>query len=117
MVRISVALKSINAVQSKKFNQVKRGIFIQGSELCITLDESKFSCQADVYHFATMLHQFFVMYAPINQSIQTRIECIPSYKEFVWTDRAWDKARTYLGKVVLDESGNLYGTAQLEQAL
>ena len=78
-------IESISAVKSKKFNRVKRGIFIQGSELCITLDESKFSCQADVYHFATMLHQFFVMYAPINQSIQTRIECIPSYKEFVWT--------------------------------
>ncbi|REL26643.1 type VI secretion system baseplate subunit TssF [Thalassotalea euphylliae] len=78
-------IESITAVQSKKFNQVKRGIFIQGSELCITLDETKFSCQADVYHFATMLHQFFIMYAPINQSIQTRIECTPSYQEFVWT--------------------------------
>jgi len=77
-------IEAITQVQSQKFNQVKRGIFIQGAELKITLDESKFSCQADVYHFATMLHQFFVMYAPINQSMQTRIECVPSYREFVW---------------------------------
>lgn len=77
-------IEAIMAVESQKVNQIKRGIFIQGSELKITLDENKFSCQADVYHFATMLHQFFVMYAPINQSMQTRIECIPSYREFVW---------------------------------
>lgn len=77
-------IESIIEVKSNKVNQIKRGVFIQGAELHITLDESKFVCQSDVYHFASVLHQFFVMYAPINQSMQTRIECVPSYKEFVW---------------------------------
>lgn len=77
-------IESIIDVKSNKVNQVKRGVFIQGAELHITLDESMFVCQSDVYHFASVLHQFFIMYAPINQSMQTRIECVPSYKEFVW---------------------------------
>ncbi|MCJ8320799.1 MAG: type VI secretion system baseplate subunit TssF [Colwellia sp.] len=77
-------IESIIDVKSNKVNQIKRGVFVQGAELHITLDESKFVCQSDVYHFASVLHQFFIMYAPINQSMQTRIECIPSYKEFVW---------------------------------
>ncbi|MCP4321577.1 MAG: type VI secretion system baseplate subunit TssF, partial [Alteromonadales bacterium] len=77
-------IESIINVQSNKVNQIKRGIFIQGAELHITLDETMFVCQSDVYHFASVLHQFFIMYAPINQSMQTRIECVPSYKEFVW---------------------------------
>ncbi|WP_448565343.1 type VI secretion system baseplate subunit TssF [Thalassotalea ganghwensis] len=78
-------IDAIMSVKSQKFNQITRGIFVQGAELVITLDESKFSGLADVYHFGSVLHQFFVMYAPINQSVQTRIECIPSYQEFVWT--------------------------------
>jgi len=77
-------IESIIDVTSNKVNQIKRGIFIQGTELHITLDESKFVCLSDVYHFSSVLHQFFIMYAPINQSMQTRIECIPSYKEFIW---------------------------------
>ncbi|GAA0820359.1 type VI secretion system baseplate subunit TssF [Colwellia asteriadis] len=77
-------IESIIEVRSNKVNQIKRGIFVQGAELHISLDESKFACQSDVYHFASVLHQFFIMYAPINQSMQTRIECIPSYQEFVW---------------------------------
>ncbi|MBU2894383.1 type VI secretion system baseplate subunit TssF [Colwellia sp. D2M02] len=77
-------IEAIIDVKSNKVNQIKRGIFIQGAELHITLDENKFVCQSDVYHFASVLHQFFVLYAPINQSMQTRIECVPSYKEFVW---------------------------------
>ncbi len=77
-------IESILSVTTNKVNQVKRGVFVQGVELHITLDETKFVCASDVYHFASVLHQFFVMYAPINQSMQTRIECVPSYQEYVW---------------------------------
>jgi len=77
-------INAIEHIESHKINQIKRGVFIQGVEIVITIDESKFSCASDVYHFSSLLHHFFVMYAPINQSVQTRVKCVPSFTDFVW---------------------------------
>ncbi|WP_199608569.1 type VI secretion system baseplate subunit TssF [Flocculibacter collagenilyticus] len=77
-------IESIQHISTHAINQIKRGVFISGVEIKLVIDESKFVCKSDIYHFCTLLHQFFVMYAPINQSVQTKVECIPSYNEFVW---------------------------------
>jgi type VI secretion system protein ImpG len=78
-------IAAIEKISSEQVNQIKRGIFIQGAEIKITLDESKFICLSDCYHFSAVLHHFLVLYAPINQTVQTRVICIPSYTEFFWS--------------------------------
>ncbi|MEM6510801.1 MAG: hypothetical protein AAF644_15165, partial [Pseudomonadota bacterium] len=30
------------------------------------------------------INQYFLMYAPINESVQTRVNAIPSYKTHCW---------------------------------
>lgn len=77
-------IESILKISATPISQIKRGIFIKGVDVLIDIDESKFVCEADLYHFCNMLHQFFLMYAPINESVQTRVNAIPSYKSFCW---------------------------------
>lgn len=77
-------IDSIQKITATPISQIKRGIFIKGVDVLIDIDESKFVCDADLYHFCNMLHQFFLMYAPINESVQTRVNAIPSYKTHCW---------------------------------
>ncbi|NTS77913.1 type VI secretion system baseplate subunit TssF [Catenovulum sp. SM1970] len=77
-------IESITDIETRPLNQIKQGIFVKGIEIKVVLDESLFVCVADIYHFGTLLHQFFQMYAPINESIQTKVECVPSYQSFTW---------------------------------
>lgn len=77
-------IESIQKITATPISQIKRGIFIKGVDVLIDIDESKFVCDADLYHFCNMLHQFFLMYAPINESVQTRVNAIPSYKTWCW---------------------------------
>ncbi|SFC95796.1 type VI secretion system baseplate subunit TssF [Pseudoalteromonas denitrificans] len=77
-------IESIQSITTKPISLIKRGIFIKGIELTLNIDEKKFVCSSDVYHFCNMLHHFFLMYAPINESVQTKVVCVPSYNELIW---------------------------------
>ncbi|MBH0014051.1 type VI secretion system baseplate subunit TssF [Pseudoalteromonas sp. NZS100_1] len=77
-------IESILKITATPISQIKRGIFIKGVDVLIDIDESKFVGDADLYHFCNVLHEFFLMYAPINESVQTRVNAIPSYKSWSW---------------------------------
>ncbi|GAA58920.1 type VI secretion system protein ImpG [Pseudoalteromonas sp. BSi20652] len=77
-------IESILKISATPISQIKRGIFIKGVDVLIDIDESKFVGDADLYHFCNVLHEFFLMYAPINESVQTRVNAIPSYKSWCW---------------------------------
>ncbi|MBB1279088.1 MULTISPECIES: type VI secretion system baseplate subunit TssF [unclassified Pseudoalteromonas] len=77
-------IESILKITATPISQIKRGIFIKGVDVLIDIDESKFVGDADLFHFCNVLHEFFLMYAPINESVQTRVNAIPSYKSWSW---------------------------------
>lgn len=77
-------IESIIKITAMPISQIKRGIFIKGVDVQIDIDESKFVGDADLFHFCNVLHEFFIMYAPINESVQTRVNAIPSYKTWTW---------------------------------
>ncbi|MBB1403312.1 type VI secretion system baseplate subunit TssF [Pseudoalteromonas sp. SG45-1] len=77
-------IESILKITATPISQIKRGIFIKGVDVLIDIDESKFVGDADLFHFCNVLHEFFLMYAPINESVQTRVNAIPSYKSWIW---------------------------------
>ncbi len=77
-------IESIKALSTSPISLIKRGVFIKGIELSLSLDEKQFVCESDVYHFCNMLHHFFLLYAPINECVQTKVTCLPSYKEWIW---------------------------------
>jgi type VI secretion system protein ImpG len=79
--------KRITGIQEIKMEpkaKVIRGVFRQGIEIELCLDESHYPSLSDMYLFGRVLHQFFAMYTAINEYVQTRVICLPSYKEFLW---------------------------------
>lgn len=77
-------IDSLQAIHIQPMSIVKRGIFVKGLEVHLHVDETKFVCASDAYHFCTLLHHFFILYAPLNECVQTRVTCLPSYHEWVW---------------------------------
>lgn len=77
-------IEGLQKVHTLPINVIKRGIFVKGIEVELHIDESKFVCLADIYHFCAMLHQFFILYAPLNECIQTKALCLPSYTQWQW---------------------------------
>ncbi len=85
-------IESIKSVTTAPVSLVKRGVFIKGIDIKLELDEAKFVCLADIHHFCTVLHQFFILYAPLNECVQTTAVCLPSYTQWQW-DIASGKSR------------------------
>ncbi|MFC3032153.1 type VI secretion system baseplate subunit TssF [Pseudoalteromonas fenneropenaei] len=77
-------IKGLQAIQVKPLSIMKHGMFLRGMEVHLHIEESYFACIADVFHFANTLHHFFVMYAPINECVQSKVTCLPSQTEFNW---------------------------------
>lgn len=77
-------IASLLAIETTRVKQICRGVFINGIELQLSLDERRFACRADIYHFSCVLHHFFVMSAPMTECVQTRVQCQPSFDEWLW---------------------------------
>ncbi|TMO56953.1 type VI secretion system baseplate subunit TssF [Pseudoalteromonas phenolica] len=77
-------IKGLQNITVSPISIMKQGMFLRGVEVKLQIDESRFACLADVYHFGSILHQFFVLYAPINECVKTSVCCFPSLTEFDW---------------------------------
>lgn len=81
-------IEGIVNVRASQMNRVMKGILHRGLEITVTLQEEFFLSRADIYLFGQVLHGFFTLSANLNEFIQTRIVCQPSYQEFLWEPRA-----------------------------
>lgn len=80
-------IEGISGVESRPVNRVIQGMLHRGMEVTVTLDEACFLSTADAYLFGRMLHGFWLHAAGLNEFVQTRIVCQPSYQEFLWAPR------------------------------
>ncbi|AOT10932.1 type VI secretion system baseplate subunit TssF [Pseudoalteromonas luteoviolacea] len=77
-------ITSIVDAHSKPISMLQKGVFVKGLEIHLTINEKQFVCLSDAYHFCDVLHQFFKLYAPINECLQTKVTCVPSYHTWCW---------------------------------
>ncbi len=85
-------INGIQAISMEPTAKVIRGVFRQGVEIEVQLDEQHYPSTSDMYLFGRVLHQFFTMYTAINEYVQTRVVCLPGYKEFLWLPLAGQKS-------------------------
>jgi type VI secretion system protein ImpG len=85
-------IDGIQKISLEPTAKVIRGVFRQGVEIELQLDEQQYSSISDMFLFGRILHQFFTMYTAINEYVQTRVVCLPSYKEFLWLPLAGQKS-------------------------
>ena len=79
--------EGVTEVSARAVSRMMHGMLHRGLEVKVTLDEGNFLSAADAYLFGQVLHRFFTLSAAVNEYVETRVVCQPSYQEFVWAPR------------------------------
>jgi type VI secretion system protein ImpG len=77
-------IHGIKDLQLKSIDKIKGGALRTGTEYAVTLNEENYASMGEMYLFARLLHQFFVLYSPINTIAQTRICFAISHEQWLW---------------------------------
>ncbi|OQW92322.1 MAG: hypothetical protein BWK78_02045 [Thiotrichaceae bacterium IS1] len=81
-------LKCIEQVTSSETYLLEEGIPIRGIKTCLDLDEDKFvEGDGELYLFASVLNEFFALYASINSFHQLEVKGIKRGKVYRWPPR------------------------------
>jgi len=81
-------LKCIEQVTSSETYLLEKGIPIRGIKTCLDLDEDKFvEGDGELYLFASVLNEFFALYASINSFHQLEVKGIKRGKVYRWPPR------------------------------
>tara|TARA_B110000879_G_C11035918_1_gene456814 strand:+ start:32 stop:295 length:264 start_codon:yes stop_codon:yes gene_type:complete len=68
----------------ESIQQFKKGILYLGISYSITLDDTAFLNEKEVYLFGSMLHFFLLHHVEINHFLITNIHCVHNEKTFKW---------------------------------
>lgn len=79
-------LNGILDVSHQTIIRVKQGAVHRGVHIKVTLDDTSFSGEAEIYLFGEILNQFFSTYADLNLFTRLSILSLPSGKEYTWKD-------------------------------
>jgi type VI secretion system protein ImpG len=80
-------IEGIVDLQVEPVDVVRRGAVLHGVELILTVRESLYRSEADLYLFGTVLNRFLSEYASLNTFTRLRILRQPSNREMTWTPR------------------------------
>lgn len=80
-------LQAIVDVSHQLVRKVEQGSVMQGVAIDITLDQTGFTGEGDLYLFATLLDHFLASYADLNLFTRLRVLVQPSGRTLQWEDR------------------------------
>ena len=80
-------LRSIRAIRCGETDRLFNGIPRRGAQTKITLDQSCFACEGDMYLFGAVLNEFLSMYATVNSFHQLLITEASRGGEYRWPAR------------------------------
>ena len=79
-------LQAITDVSHQTIRKIEQGCVMHGVEITITLDQSGFTGEGDLYLFATLLDRFLAGYADLNLFTRLRILVQPTGNILYWGD-------------------------------
>jgi len=77
-------LQGITKVTSKPIEKIMRGLPVRGLQSEITLDQSAFGSEGDLYLFGTVLSRFFTLYASINSFHELVVINSSNNERYTW---------------------------------
>lgn len=80
-------LQGITALHSSTVDRLFRGRPVRGMRTNMSMKESRFSSEGDMYLFATVLAEFFGLYATINSFHELIVHGLEAGEEYRWTPR------------------------------
>jgi len=78
-------LAGIRSIETTSVDRMLRGLPVRGIRSVLTLDQSGFASEGDLYLFGTVLSQFFALYASINAFHQLDVVNSDNQERYTWT--------------------------------
>lgn len=78
-------LAGISAIATNPVDRMIRGLPVRGIRSELSLDQSGFASEGDLYLFGTVLSQFFALYASINAFHQLEVVNTDNQERYTWT--------------------------------
>jgi len=80
-------LEGIEKLTSEPVDRLFRGVPVRGMRSVIEMRESKFANEGEMYLFASVLAEFFALYATINSFHELVVRGVEAGEEYRWTAR------------------------------
>lgn len=78
-------LAGISAIATNPVDRMIRGLPVRGIRSELSLDQSGFASEGNLYLFGTVLSQFFALYASINAFHQLEVVNTDNQERYTWT--------------------------------
>ncbi|MEL6711488.1 MAG: type VI secretion system baseplate subunit TssF, partial [Pseudomonadota bacterium] len=82
--RAQKRLAGIQSIDTQPVDRLIRGFPVRGLQSTLTLDQEAFSCEGEMYLFATVLSHFFTLYSSINSFHLLRLHNATNNEEYTW---------------------------------
>lgn len=80
-------LGGMTGIDSKETDRIYQGLPVRGAVTRLTLDRRGFSCEGDMYLFASVINEFLALYATVNSFHQLVVVDSRRGEEYQWPAR------------------------------
>lgn len=80
-------LDGIESIASERIDRLFRGLPVRGMRTTLRLRESAFSCEGEMFLFASVLAEFFALYATVNSFHELVVHGLEQGEEYRWPAR------------------------------
>lgn len=80
-------LEGMRDIRMRETDRIYRGLPLRGAVTELTLDQRGFSCEGDMFLFASALNEFLALYATVNSFHQLIVREEKSGERYVWPPR------------------------------
>ena len=77
-------LDGIIAIETKPVDRLIKGLPVRGLRSVLTLKQTAFSCEGELYLFASVLNRFFGLYASINSFHELEVVNVENNERYSW---------------------------------
>lgn len=84
---LSNTLQGMTGISTEETDRIYRGLPMRGSRTQLVLNHRKFSCEGEMFLFASVLNEFLALYATVNSFHQLAVREEKSGEEYLWPAR------------------------------
>lgn len=85
-------LEGLTALEAKPVERLMQGAPMRGTSILLQMNENNFAGEGDMYVFATVLNEFFALYASINALTELTVRGVKFGELYKWAPRLGKQA-------------------------
>lgn len=80
-------LDGMLSIRTRETDRIHRGLPLRGTRTELTLSQRKFSCEGDMFLFASVINEFLALYGTVNSFHQLIVREEKSGEHYIWPAR------------------------------